>query len=271
LKSDLNENGIDTFVDEDSLEYGDSLKERLKEAINDSSHFIIILTINAIKSDWVKNELNEALSMVDQRMIAKVIPIKYRECEVPASLEKLLYADLSQEIVQVDKDRIAFLSDGYSNFLPRLIKTLHSSDKRLNMTEIKAMLSETKPTDSQLTKKSNEFVTQHKIIRFKDKNVILTYKAKIIKASPKLLGMPNIIPILLPTFYKAIYSSIKLGDKIRLTREGKTFVTAYFAGFRTKTDNGIAMPAEVRRFLNVEHGKTYDFSVDILKNIFYKL
>ena len=79
LKTDLNENGIDTFFDEDSLEFGDSLMERLEEGIKESSHFIIILTPNSIKSNWVKNELKEALKLFDEKTIKKIIPINSDE------------------------------------------------------------------------------------------------------------------------------------------------------------------------------------------------
>lgn len=272
LKSDLNENGIDTFVDEDSLEYGDSLKERLEQEINESSHFIIILTINAIKSNWVKDELKEALALFDKKTIAKIIPIKYRECSIPEPLDNLLYADLSQEVVQIEKDKIVFLSEGYSKFLPKLIKTLLSSDKRLNKTDITDIIKETKASEKILKKKTTkEFLTQHKIIGFKDKSVVLTYSKKIVENNPKITNLLALFPILLPTIYKAIFIDINFGDPIRFTLDGKKYASGHFAGFRTTTDNGIAMQVGIRRFIMVEHGKTYNFSVDTEKRSFQRL
>lgn len=272
LKSDLNENGIDTFFDEDSLEYGDSLKERLEHAIKESSHFIIILSINAIKSNWVKDELEEALTLFDKKTIAKIIPIKYRECVVPDPLDKLLYADLSQEIVQVEKDKVIFLSEGYSKFLPKLIRTLLSSDKRLNKTDITDIITETKASERIVKKKpTKEFLTQHKIIRFKDKSVVLTYSKKIVEHNPKITNLIALYPILLPTIYKAIFPEINFGDPLRFTIDGKLYVTGHFAGFRTTTDNGIAMQVGIRSFLKVEHGKPYNFSVNTEKLTFQRL
>ncbi|MBK9794444.1 MAG: toll/interleukin-1 receptor domain-containing protein [Sphingobacteriales bacterium] len=44
LKEDLNENGIETWFDEDQLDLGDSLLEKLDTSLEESTHFIIILS-----------------------------------------------------------------------------------------------------------------------------------------------------------------------------------------------------------------------------------
>jgi hypothetical protein len=272
LKTDLNENGIDTFVDEDSLEFGDSLKERLEEGIKESSHFIIILTPNSIKSSWVKDELKEALALFDKKTIAKIIPIKYRECEIPEPLEKLLYANLSQEIVQVEKEKIAFLTDGYAKFLPKLITTLQSSEKRLNKNDITNLMTDTKASDNVRKKKPNdEFITNHKVIGFKDNNVLLTFRRKIIDNNNKFKSTIGLFPIVLPTFYKAIFLDIEYGDEIKFTLDGKSFVIGHFAGYRTTADSGIGIPGNLRKFLKVDHGKVYSFSINPDKKIFQRL
>lgn len=271
LKTDLNDNGIDTFVDEDSLEYGDSLKERLEKAINDSSHFIIILTNNAVKSEWVKDELKEAIKLFDKKTIAKIIPIKYRQCTIPESINELLYADLSEEIVQGEKDKVIFLSDGYSKFLLKLIKTLNSSYKRLTKTDITDIITETKESEKILQKKTpKEFITRHKIIGYKNKSVLVNYCIKVLTNS-NLNSTSVLYPIVLPTIYKAIFVNIEYGDEIKFTTDNLSIKTCHFAGFRTTTDPGIAMQEEIRKFLMVDHGKIYNFSVDIENRIFQKL
>ena len=126
LKDDLNENGIETWVDEDQLDIGDSLLEKLENSLEDSTHFIIILSSSSVGSDWVKFELNKAISQVAKKLIQKIIPIKYRDCKVPAELEGLLYADLSSEVVQVIDEKVRFTTNGYPSFLNKIIKTLNS-------------------------------------------------------------------------------------------------------------------------------------------------
>lgn len=180
LKSDLNENGIKTFVDEDSLELGDSLQERLDVAYDESSHFVIILTDNSVSSDWVKYELNEASTLFKNKTLKKIIPIKYRECNIPESLTKLIYGDLSNEIVQIDNDRVKFITDGYSKFLSQLVVTLRASDKRLNKEDIKELKKEVSETDKKNEKKLEEsFKISHKIIKYKDRQTVTVYQKRI--------------------------------------------------------------------------------------------
>jgi hypothetical protein len=271
LKSDLNENGIDTFVDEDSLDYGDSLRERLEEAIKESSHFIIILTNNAVKSEWVKDELNEAIRLFNRKTLDKIIPIKYRECQIPHSIEGLIYADLSAETVQVDKDKVIFLGSGYSMFLQKLIKTIRSSQKRLNVTDINNIIAETKESEKNHHKHPvKEFITRHKIIGFKNKSTLSNYYAKILAYSAHK-NLSSLYPIVLPTIYKVIFVNLEYGDEIKFTIDNITFKSGHFAGFRTTSEPGIVMQIEMRKFLFVESGKVYNFSIDIEKKIFQRL
>ncbi len=78
LKKDLELNYIDTWFDEDELEYGDSLFDKLNSTISTSSHFLIVLSPNSVKSDWVKFELENALKYVEDEVIHKIIPVFYR-------------------------------------------------------------------------------------------------------------------------------------------------------------------------------------------------
>ncbi|MBK9047539.1 MAG: toll/interleukin-1 receptor domain-containing protein [Bacteroidetes bacterium] len=55
LKEDLNENGIETWFDEDELDLGDSLADKLELALEESSHFIIVLSPASASSEWVKS------------------------------------------------------------------------------------------------------------------------------------------------------------------------------------------------------------------------
>jgi hypothetical protein len=270
LKSDLNENGIDTFVDEDSLEIGDSLKERLEVALDESSHFIIILSNNATKSEWVKFELKEALSLFNEKTLAKIIPINYRKCEIPKELENLLYGDLSEDIVQVQNDRIKFLTDGYEKLLPKLIKTLQTSDKRLNRNDKTEIKKEAEESEKILEKQlESKFLTRHKIIAYKDGATVAFYAKKIAQAK-NLKELKTIFPILLPSFYKAIFTDLKIGDIIYFSIEKTKKYKCHFAGFRI-TETGIAMQTTVRKTLNLQTGFEYNFAIDIKGKVFNRL
>ena len=87
LKQDLNLNYIDTWFDEDELQVGDSVIDKLSDALTSSSHFLIVLSPNSVNSEWVKYELDNALKHTEQETVNKIIPIHYRKCvNLPRSI-----------------------------------------------------------------------------------------------------------------------------------------------------------------------------------------
>ena len=71
LKDDLKENSFTTWVDEDELNFGDSLIDKLEAALGESSHFLIILSPASVNSEWVKFELAKALKKKDNHLVQK--------------------------------------------------------------------------------------------------------------------------------------------------------------------------------------------------------
>lgn len=269
LKSDLNENGISTFVDEDSLEFGDSLKERLEVALDESSHFIIILSTHATESNWVKFELNEAIKLFDSKTVKKIIPIKYRTCEIPEEISKLLYADLSQEIVEIDSEQVKFLSDGYGKFFLKLIKTIRSSDMTLNKSDRTELKKEVTESEEKYRKETDKYVKiRHRIIGYKDKMTVELYQNKI-SVAKKTGGQIAYKPIVLPPIYKKIFQGIKMGDTLLFTRQGFPTVQGDFLGFKSE-DTGITLHHQIRQYLGVKPGDECNFIVDITKKNFIR-
>lgn len=61
LKDCLLENTIETWVDENQLDFGDILVNKLENALEETSHLVIILSPTSIETDWVNFELKKAL------------------------------------------------------------------------------------------------------------------------------------------------------------------------------------------------------------------
>jgi TIR domain len=267
LKTDLNENGFDTFFDEDSLELGDSLKERLELALDESSHFLIILSPHSVTSDWVKFELFEALKLFDENTLKKIIPVRLRNCETPKELQNLLYADLADEIFQINGDKLKFHTTGYGSFLVKLIRTINSSEKRLNKKDLTELKKEVNETDKKLQKKQSETITQrHQVIKYKDFNTVQFYQKKIAEAK-KTTQVTQFRPIKLPKIYSLLFKDIKLGDVIKFMIDSENSVEGHFAGYRGD-DNSIAIHSQIRKLLKVEHGIYYNFQINISEKAF---
>lgn len=84
------------WIDEWELNVGDSLIERIQDAIQDASALIVILSKSSIQSEWVKKELSVALirELDEKRVI--VLPVlidDIKRSDIPPFLKDKVYAD----------------------------------------------------------------------------------------------------------------------------------------------------------------------------------
>jgi hypothetical protein len=262
LKNDLNLNDIETFFDEDSLDLGDSLLGKLQEALDDSSHFLIVLSKNAVNSEWVLYELDAAMKLYDSKMLAKVIPIKYRDCEIPAILSNLIYCNLANETIKGDNDHVKFLTKGYDDLLVKLVRTIKSQEKQLD----EANKQEIKKEGARIEKLAveefrNQLTKSYQIIGYSDDETLKKYKDKVEKALPPHSPI-TIYPIILPRYYEGLLPHLKIGTKIKLISVKGKAITCYFAGFKT-SKTFIVIPGKVREALCVTVGSEHQFKVDL--------
>jgi hypothetical protein len=89
----LKKHGIESWIDEGELGIGDSLIEKIQQAIKSVDYFAVILSPNSVNSSWVRKELEVAMNMEIERKKVFVLPILYKECELPLFLTTKLYAD----------------------------------------------------------------------------------------------------------------------------------------------------------------------------------
>jgi TIR domain len=258
LKDDLNENGIETWVDEDELSYGDKLVEKLEFALDYSSHFVIILSSTSVNSDWVRLELKKAFSLIGDS-IKKIIPVLYRHCLIPEPLQDLLYEDLTQEVVQIEGDKVKFVSKGYSPFLKKLIETVKKNEIQLTEEDKKKLrinISEDEEIKS-VEKIPDEIVSLYRTMGY----LTDVGKEKVVNRirdnSPDL---KDIRPILLPSFFRYIGKEIKIGQEINFTLNYKNRTVGHFGGFR-HNNIAICLDRKTRELLGVRN--KYEYAVEI--------
>jgi hypothetical protein len=89
----LASHGVRAWIDEAEIKAGDSLLRKITEGIKDMEFLGVILTPNSVSSTWVQKEVEIATTMEIQQKKVKVIPILYKDCEIPIFLQDKLYAD----------------------------------------------------------------------------------------------------------------------------------------------------------------------------------
>ena len=95
LKLNLAELGFDFWYDQQEINVGDSIKDKINEGIQSSIAFILVLSSSSMNSDWVKYERNSALLLNAVKKGITILPIKIDDSKIPSDLSGYLYADFS--------------------------------------------------------------------------------------------------------------------------------------------------------------------------------
>lgn len=93
LVLDLTSFSTKIFYEKWKIKVGDSIVERINEALLSHDNLVIILSKNSVKSDWVQRELNSSLMRQLKDKSIKIKPALIEECEIPPLLSDIKYAD----------------------------------------------------------------------------------------------------------------------------------------------------------------------------------
>lgn len=94
---DLRRRGIPVWYDEWELKVGDSLHDKIEAGINGSGYLTILLSEESVRSQWVRKELNAALTIELEKKQVFVLPALLEDCDVPLFLKDKKYADFRTE------------------------------------------------------------------------------------------------------------------------------------------------------------------------------
>lgn len=92
LAADLEQAGFSVWWDLSDLKGGDDWVKFIPSAIQASKYFVVLLSPDAVQSEWVAKEYSYAL-----RLRKKVVPAMIRPCDVPFALNTINYVDFVHE------------------------------------------------------------------------------------------------------------------------------------------------------------------------------
>jgi hypothetical protein len=81
------------WVDRWELNVGDSILDKVQDAIQESSALIIVISKSSMKSDWCKKELSSGLLRELEEKRVVVLPALLEDTEMPIFLREKMYAD----------------------------------------------------------------------------------------------------------------------------------------------------------------------------------
>jgi tetratricopeptide (TPR) repeat protein len=81
LRQALEALGIETWADSERLAGGDLLTPEIQKAIENADHFLVVVSVNALNSDWVQREIKHARSV--RKRGYKIVPLMRSGIEPP--------------------------------------------------------------------------------------------------------------------------------------------------------------------------------------------
>lgn len=93
LAKQLVAQNVHVWLDRWELNIGDSILEKVQEAIDESSALLVILSKSSTASEWCKKEINGGLLKELEEKRVFVLPILLEDCEIPLFARGKLYAD----------------------------------------------------------------------------------------------------------------------------------------------------------------------------------
>ena len=125
LSTRLIKDGIQVWTDEKELAVGDNIAEKINDAINKTDYFIVVLSKNSTKSNWVSFELSATRLNEISKQKNIILPVLIEDCEIPFSLRDRLFSDF----------RFSF-EEGYEKLFTALkaqtTKKLQETDRSAN-------------------------------------------------------------------------------------------------------------------------------------------
>jgi len=118
LGTALQQHGIKVWIDEAQIKVGDSLLKKIADGLLGSTHLAVVLSPASVASPWVQRELEIATTREIAGKHLRVLPILYRDCDIPVFLEGKLYADFrNRRMYQRSFARLldTLLPSGYVN------------------------------------------------------------------------------------------------------------------------------------------------------------
>lgn len=98
LATDLKKHGLAVWWDAWEIRVGQPIWQKICEGIDSSAYLIAVLSSSSVKSDWVKREIGSAsMKQLSAERNIIVLPLLVNDCEVPALLREIKWADFRKD------------------------------------------------------------------------------------------------------------------------------------------------------------------------------
>src|SRR5581483_7356251 len=97
LATDLKRIGVNVWFDKWQIRIGESITWKIEDGIRENEFLGLILSPDALKSEWVKTELSAGWVKQMQGKRIFVLPVLYRDCQIPLFIADRKYAGFRKD------------------------------------------------------------------------------------------------------------------------------------------------------------------------------
>lgn len=97
LATDLMQAGLSVWLDQWNVKVGDSFAKAIYDAIKESRFLLIVMSPDYFHSAWNKQEWQYALASEIQKQGVRLIPVLYRDCDIPPMLRIKQWVDFRDQ------------------------------------------------------------------------------------------------------------------------------------------------------------------------------
>jgi len=127
---------VNVWVDRWELSVGDSLLEKVQDAVDGASALLVILSKNSVESEWCKKELSSGLLRELEEKRVVVMPVMLEDCNVPIFARGKMYADFRDNF----DDGLRVLMEGVAKItnpsLARFIEPTYHTDYSIDWGDV---------------------------------------------------------------------------------------------------------------------------------------
>jgi TIR domain len=90
--------GADVWFDEWEIRVGESIVQKIGDALGRVSHLVVLFSQQSVAKPWVQKEFSAALMRQLSRESIKVLPLRLDDCTIPPILADIKYADARHDM-----------------------------------------------------------------------------------------------------------------------------------------------------------------------------
>jgi len=97
LSVGLKQQGIEVWLDSEKMQVGDSLLTEISAGLKGANYIVVVLSKNALQSEWVNRELEIAINREIEERRMLVLPALLEDVPIPAFLSGRIFADFRRD------------------------------------------------------------------------------------------------------------------------------------------------------------------------------